>query len=142
MLVLTAPTPRVVGHSWQIGRVTAPRVRLLPTTLPMPRAGGPRVSSVVFHGEPAHPVYLRGMFLSTHLHNPCLCRRGHDLSDEDNIVGLWLLGIHRQLIAHIRKDIRVAISLYVLIVAIRGCLFKGACPGVHHMVSRFVEALW
>ena len=73
-------------------------------------------------------MYLQGMFLSTHLHNPCLCRRGHDLSDEDNIVGLWLLGIHGQVVAHIRKDIRVVISLYVLIVAIHGCLFKGAVP--------------
>ena len=87
-------------------------------------------------------MYLWGMFLSTHLHNPCPCRRGHDLSDEDNIVGLWLLGFHGQVVAHIRKDIRVVIPLYVLIVAIRGCSFKGAVPWVHRMVSRFAEALW
>ena len=66
------------------------------------------------------------MFLSTHLHNPCLCRRGHDLSDNDNIMGLWLLGIHGQVVAHICKDIGVVVPLYVLIVAIRGCLFEGA----------------
>ena len=73
-------------------------------------------------------MYLRGIFLSTHLHNPCLYRRGHDLSNKDNIVGLWLLGIHGQVVAHICKDIRVAVPLDVLIVAIRGCLFKGAVP--------------
>ena len=39
-------------------------------------------------------MYLPGVFLSTHLHDPCLCRRGHDLSNEDNIVWLWLLEIH------------------------------------------------
>ena len=69
-----------------------------------------------------------GMFLSMHLHNPCLCRHGHDLSDNDRIMGLQLLGIHGQVIAHIRKDIGVAVPLYVLIVAICGCLFKGAVP--------------
>ena len=77
----------------------------------------------MFHGEPAHPLYLWGTFLSTHLHNACLCRHGHDLSDNDNIMGLWLLGIHGQVVAHIRKDIGVVASLYVLIVAIHGCLF-------------------
>ena len=73
-------------------------------------------------------MYLRGMFLSTHLHNPCLCRRGHDLSDDDNIMGLWLLGIHGQVVAHICKDIGVVVPLHVLIVAIRGGLFNGAVP--------------
>ena len=73
-------------------------------------------------------MYLRGVFLSTHLHNPCLCRRGHDLSNEDNIVWLWLFGIHGRVVAHIRKDITVVVSLYVLIVAIRSCLFEGAVP--------------
>ena len=73
-------------------------------------------------------MYLRGMFLSTHLHNPCLCRRGHDLSDNDDIMGLWLLGIHGQVVAHIRKDIGVVVPLYVLIVAIRGGFFEGAVP--------------
>ena len=68
------------------------------------------------------------MFLSTHLHNPCLCRRGHDLSDDDNIMGLWLLGIHGQVVAHICKDIGVVVRMYVLIVAIRGGLFEGAVP--------------
>ena len=82
----------------------------------------------MFHGEPAHPVYLRGMFLSAHLHNPCLCRRGHDLSDDDNIMGLWSLGIHGQVVAHICKDIGVVVPLYVLIVAIGGGLFEGAVP--------------
>ena len=32
------------------------------------------------------------VLLSTHLHDPCLCGRGHDPSTEDNIVRLWLLG--------------------------------------------------
>ena len=59
-------------------------------------------------------MYFQGMFLSMHLHNPCLCRRGHDLSDKDNIVGLWLLGIHGQVIAHICKGIRVVVPLYAL----------------------------
>ena len=43
-------------------------------------------------------------------------------------MGLWLLGIHGQVVAHIRKDIRVVVPLYVLILAIRGCLFKVAVP--------------
>ena len=43
-------------------------------------------------------------------------------------MGLWLLGIHGQVVAHICKDIRVVVPLYVLIVAICGCLFKGAVP--------------
>ena len=73
-------------------------------------------------------MYLRGMFLSTHLHNPCLCRRGHDLSVDDNIMGLWVLGIHGQVVAHICKDIGVLVPLYVLLVAIRGGLFEGAVP--------------
>ena len=79
-------------------------------------------------GEPEYLVYLRGMFLSTHLHKPCLCRRGHDLSDDDNIMGLWLLGIHGRVVAHICKDIGVVVPLYVLIAAIRGGLFEGAVP--------------
>ena len=85
-----------------------------------PEPWGPRVSSVMFHGEPAHPVYLQGMFLSRHLHNPCFCTRGHDLSDNDNITGSWLSGIHGQVVAHIRKDIGLVVPLYVLTVAIRG----------------------
>ena len=82
------------------------------------------------------------MFLSTHLHNPCLCRRRHDLSDNDNIMGLWLLGIHGQVVAHIRKDIRVVVPLYVLIVAYVVACWRVRCPGFHRMVTRFVEALW
>ena len=55
------------------------------------------------------------LFLSTHLHNPCLGRRGHDLSDDDNIMGLWLiLKVHGQVVAHIGKDIGVVVLLYVL----------------------------
>ena len=74
-------------------------------------------------------MYLRGVFLSTHLHDPCLCRRGHALLNEDNIVWLWLLGIHGQVVTHIGKDIRVVVSLYVLIVVICGCLLESAVPG-------------
>ena len=69
------------------------------------------------------------MFWSTHLHNPCLCKRGHGLSDNDNITGLWLLGIHGQVVAHIRKDIRVVVPRHVLIAAMRGCSAEGAVPG-------------
>ena len=68
-------------------------------------------------------MHLRGMFLSTHLHNPCLCKRAHDLSDDDNIAGLWLLGVHGQVVAHIGEDIGVVVPLYVILVAIRGGLF-------------------
>ena len=74
-------------------------------------------------------MYLRGVFSSTHLHDPCLCRHGHDLSNEDNIVWFWLPGIHGQVVIHIRKDIRVVVSLYVLIVVISGCLLESAVPG-------------
>ena len=127
-LLLTAPTPRVVGHIWSIGWGTAPTGHLFPTTLLSPEPWRPRVSSVMFHGELAHRVYFRGMFLSTHLHNPCLCSRGHDLSDDDNIMGLWLLGIHGQVVAHIRKHIGVVVPPYVLIVVVRGCFYEGAVP--------------
>ena len=67
-------------------------------------------------------MYLRCMFQSTHLHNPCLVKRGHDLSDDDNIMGLWLLGVHGHVVAHIGKDIGVVVPSNVLIVAIRGGL--------------------
>ena len=36
-------------------------------------------------------MYVWCLFLSTHLHDPCLGRRGHDLSCDDNIMGLWSL---------------------------------------------------
>ena len=70
-------------------------------------------------------MHLWCLFLSTHLHNPCLGRRGHDLSDDDNIMGLWLLGVHGQVVAHIGKDIGVVVPLYVLVVVIRSGLFQG-----------------
>ena len=70
-------------------------------------------------------MYFRCVFLSTHLHNPCLGRRGHDLSDDDNIMGLWLLGVHGQVVVHIGKNIGVVVPLNVLIVAIRGGLLSG-----------------
>ena len=95
MLVLTVLTPRDVARKGHTRQVITPKERQFPTILPGPKEpGGPCVSPVVFHGEPAHPVYVCGVFLSTHLHDPCLCRRGHDLSNKDNIVWLWLLGIH------------------------------------------------
>ena len=65
-------------------------------------------------------MYLWCLFLSTHLHDPCLGRRGHDLSCDDNIMGLWLLGVHGQVVAHIGKDVGVVVALYVLVVFIRG----------------------
>ena len=128
-LVVIVLMPRVVVHSWHTGHVVAPRARLFPTTLPDPQPVGPRVSSVVFHGEPAHPVYLRGLFLPAHLHDPYLCRRGHALSNEDSIVWLWLLGSHGWVVTHICKDIGVVVPLYVLIVVISGCLLEDAVPG-------------
>ena len=67
-------------------------------------------------------MHLWCLFLSTHLHNACLGRRGHDLSDDDNIMGLWLLGVHGQVVAHIGKHIGV-VPLYVLVVVIRSGLF-------------------
>ena len=70
-------------------------------------------------------MYLQCMFLSAHLHNPCLARRGHDLSDDDNIMGLWLLGVHGQVVAHIGKDIVVVVPLNVLVVAICGGFLQG-----------------
>ena len=97
---------------------------------------------VVFHGEPAHPVYLRCLFLSTHLHNPCLGSRGHDLSGDDNIMGLWLLGIHGQVVIHIGKDIGVVVPLYVLVVFKRGGLFWGTvsrCPSYRQSFRGGVE---
>ena len=94
MLVVAVLMPRVGATVGTQGRWSLPGCACSPPPYQSPEPGGPRVSSVVFHGEPAHPVYLRGVFLSTHLHDPCLCRCGHDLSNEDNIVWLWLLGIH------------------------------------------------
>ena len=67
-------------------------------------------------------MYVWCLFLSTHLHDPCLGRRGHDLSCDDNIMGLWLLGIHGQVVAHIGEDVRVVVPLYVLVVFILGGL--------------------
>ena len=68
-------------------------------------------------------MYLWCLFLSTHLHDPCLGRRRHDLSCDDNIMGLWLWGVHGQVVAHIGKDVGVVVPLYVLVVFIRGGLF-------------------
>ena len=68
-------------------------------------------------------MHLWCLFLSTHLHNPCLGRRGHALSDDDNIMGLWLLGVHGQVVAHIGKDIGVVVPQYALVVVIRSGLF-------------------
>ena len=68
-------------------------------------------------------MYLCCLFLFTHLHNPCLGRRGHDLSGDENIMGLWLLGVHGQVVTHIGKDIEVVVPLYVPVVFIRGGLF-------------------
>ena len=73
---------------------------------------GPRVSSVVLHGDPAHLVYVRGVFFCTHLHNPCLSRRGHDLFNNDNIVGLWLPGIHGKVVTHISEGVGGVVPLY------------------------------
>ena len=70
-------------------------------------------------------MHLWCLFLSTHLHNPCLGRRGHDLSDDDNIMRLWLLGVHGQVVAHIGKDVGVVVPLYVLVVLLRSGLFQG-----------------
>ena len=42
-----------------------------------------------------------------------------------NIMGLWLLGVHGQVVAHIGKDIGVVVPLNVLIVAICGGLLSG-----------------
>ena len=67
-------------------------------------------------------MHLWCMFLSMHLHNPCLGKRGQALSDDDNIMGLWLLGVHGRVVAHIGKDIGVVVPLNVLVVAIRGGL--------------------
>ena len=76
-------------------------------------------------------MYVWCLFLSTHLHDPCLGRRGHDLSCDDNIMGLWLLGVHGQVVAHIGKDVGVVVPLYVLVVFIRGGLCQitvSRCP--------------
>ena len=67
-------------------------------------------------------MYLWRVFLSTHLHNPCLGRRGHYLSNDDNMMVLWLLGVHGQVVAHIGKEIGVVVPLYVLVVVIRSGL--------------------
>ena len=116
---------RVVGHIWSIGSESSPKGPQFPTTLPAPTAMGSTHFVCNVYGEPAHPVYLWCMFLSTHLHNPCLGRRGHDLSDDDNIMGLWLSGVHGQVVAHTGKDIGVVVPLNVLVVAIRGGLLYG-----------------
>ena len=68
-------------------------------------------------------MHLWCLFLSTHMHNPCLGRRGHDLSNDDNIMWLWLLGVHGHVVAHIGKDIGVVVPLYVLVGVICGGLF-------------------
>ena len=40
-------------------------------------------------------------------------------------MGLWLLGVRGQVVAHIGKDIGVVVPLNVLVVVIRGGLLKG-----------------
>ena len=64
----------------------------------------------------------KGLFLSTRLHNLCLGWRGHDLSNKDNVVGLWLSGIHGKVVAKISQGVGVVIPLYVLVLVIGGCL--------------------
>ena len=94
MPVLTILTPRDVARKGHTRQVIAPRERQFPTILHGPRArGSTRFAGSVSWGANSPSVRL-GVFLSTHLHDPCLCKHGHDLSNEDNIVRLWLLGIH------------------------------------------------
>ena len=77
---------------------------------------------MVFSGDATHPLYSRGVFLSTHLHDPCLGGRGHDLSKKDNVMGLRLSEVHGQVVAHIRSGVGVVVPLYVLLVIRGGCL--------------------
>ena len=85
-------------------------------------------------------MYVWCLLLSTHLHDPCLGRRGHDLSCDNNIMGLWLLGIHGQVVAHIGEDVRVVVSLYVLVVFIRGGLFAvSSCPSYRQSFRGGIE---
>ena len=114
---------RVVGHTGSIEREFVPKGHLLPTTLPAPTAMGSTHSVCSASWGASSPSAPLVFVFSTHLHNPCLGRRGHDLSDNDNIMGLWLLGVHGHVVAHIGKDIGVVVPLHVLVVVIRSGLF-------------------
>ena len=57
-------------------------------------------------------------------------------------MGLWLLGVHGQVVAHIGKDVEVVVPLYVLVVFIRGGLFwitVSRCPSYRQSFPGGVE---
>ena len=105
--------------------MSSPKGHLFPTILSAPTAMGSTHFACNVSWGASSPSVPPVCVLSAHLHNPCLGRRGHDLSDDDNIMGLWLLGVHGQVVAHIGKGIGVVVPLNVLVVAICGGLLQG-----------------